>query len=89
MNNHTSFFKKQALFFIILCFLFSSAAYAGDSTVSAPSHRGVNVTVDSSDLGPVDVNGKTDPEQKPPKSGDDSLSMGLNDNSEPNVGMRF
>ena len=53
MKNHLNFFKKQAPFFIILCVLFSSAAYADDSAVPRLSHRGVNMTVDSNDLGDV------------------------------------
>ena len=52
--------------------------------------KGPNVQINSDDLGPISLNEKSEPkEEKPVLYADDSVVVGFNDDSEPNVGMRF
>ncbi len=52
--------------------------------------KGTNVTVDTSELGPISVNDKVKIKQeKPSLAIDENVALGLDDDGNPNVGMRF
>ena len=52
--------------------------------------KGTNVQIDSSELEPFSLDKKTEPkEKKPVFYKDDKVALDLNENSEPNLNMRF
>lgn len=75
------------MFMALLCptLVFADAG-AGEET---PIKKGPNVSVDSTELEPFDINKKTDPEQKPEIYVDQNTTIGFNDDAQPSVGMRF
>ncbi len=72
-----------------LCFSLSVYADGGSSAASLTSRKGPNMSVNSEDLEPYDINKDSDPDEKPVFYADDKMVVGINENSEPNVGMRF
>lgn len=85
-------FLKTTVFALILGFVFSISNLYADApaaTDSGLAHKGPNVSIDSNDLEPYDLNKKSDPEQKPVLYSDGNTTVGFNDDAQPNVGVRF
>ena len=72
-----------------VCLSLSVYAESGSSAASPSSHKGPNMSVSSEDLEPFDINKESEPDEKPVFYADDKMVVGINENSEPNVGMRF
>ena len=82
------------LFFILTGVLGVPAKSMADvppqGTDAASGARRAHVTVDSADLGPVSLNGKSGrKEERPMLYSDDDVSVGFNEDGDPNMGMRF
>ena len=63
-----------------------------DATETSPSSaagRGTNITVDSSDREPFSLNKKTETDEKPVFYKDENITMGFNEDAEPNISSRF
>lgn len=74
--------KILALFLLIILF--------DASLVWAEGLRKTNISVDSSELGPVSINDKVKTKQdKRSLQIDEDVSLGFNEDGDPNVGMRF
>lgn len=76
---------------LILAMVFTGlAAVLVGSPVSWAAPKGTNMTVDTSELGPISINDKVKTKQeKPSLKIDENVALGLDDDGNPNVGMRF
>lgn len=84
--------KKVLFLSLFLAVLHPALAFADagpEPQEEAPVKKGPNVSIDSSELEPFDINKKTDPEQKPEIYVDQNTTIGFNDDAQPSVGMRF
>ena len=73
----------------ILTILLFVALFNG-SMAWAEGGRNTNISVDSSELGPVSINDKVKTKQdRQSLQIDEDVSLGFNEDGDPNVGMRF
>ena len=62
----------------------------GGPMVWAEGVKKTNISIDSTDLGPLSINDKIKTKQdKPTLALDENVALGLDDDGNPNVGMRF
>ena len=62
----------------------------GSSLALADGVKKTNISVDSAELGPLSINNKIKTKQdKPTLPLDENVALGLDDDGNPNVGMRF
>ena len=77
--------KKVLVSSLFLIFLTSAAGFA-------EGLRNTNISVDSSEIGPISINEKIKTKQDKGKQSlqlDENVALGFNDDGDPNVGMRF
>ncbi len=85
-------FLNITAFVLISGFIFSIPNFCAAETASTEpvlARKGPNVTIDSNDLEPYDLNKKSNPEEKPILYSSGNTTIGFNDDAQPNVGMRF
>ena len=79
-------FKKVFMGLVVAATLLTGFTSSG----RADAAKGPHVTVNSADLEPFSLDKKTEPrEKKPVLYHDDNVALDFNDNSEPNLNMRF
>lgn len=92
MRSTYSLFSKKSLYVFLFAGFFAAVPALADDSIPAgtSSHKGLNVTVTSSGIGPTELNDKTDPEFKSNLSNSDkNTAVDINENGEPNLNMRF
>ena len=83
MISQSNWFKKTAFLWVFLVVL------QLPGFCQAAEHSSTNITVDSNDLEPFSLNKKTEPDEKPIFYQDQNMTVGINDDAEPNVSSRF